>query len=488
MKKWFNIILFLLLLFIFSYLRLKSIINETIPYTYDQGRDFLKAEEIVRFKNLTFIGPTTGIMGIYHGAWWYYLLSIPYFVFNGWPMGFYYFMFLISLIGNISFFYFLKKEFSLKTAFLFLAIVSVSPYFIPLSFFVSNNIITPYIILAFIVSIYYLFKTKKLLWLLLTGLMIAFIHEFEVAFGLFFIPFTIFLMLIFKTTKKLLASVKGMAFFVTGIFIAFLPRILFEIKNNFIQTKTLINFFLKPKLHNPKLVSEIFKDRISLFINYFKGIFIDYNSYLTILILLITIVVFLQYNKTLKKYSYLLFINLLILLLFIGSLFYKDNFWSNYYEGIQYLMLFILLIAFFILEKKGNIINVIIFTSYIMISCIFLTKELKNKNNEIKDFKAIDTAIKYLYNKNSGQNFCLKIYTPPVVPYTYDYLTSYYSKIKNINRPLNDYIDNKCYFIIETDNYRFRIKEWRKNNIPKNGSKLSSYKVNKDIEIELWQR
>lgn len=317
--------------------------------------------------------------------------------------------------------------------------------------------------------------------------MIAFIHEFEVAFGLFFIPFTIFLMLIFKTAKKLLLSVKGMAFFVTGIFIAFIPRILFEIKNNFIQTKTLINFFLKPKLHNPKLISEIFKDRISLFINYFKGIFIDYNSYLAILILLITIVVFLQYNKTLKKYSYLLFINLLILLLFIGSLFYKDNFWSNYYEGIQYLILFTLLIAFFILEKKKNIINLIILISYLIISFIFFTKELKNKNNEIKDFKAIDTAIKYLYSKKNSQNFCLKIYTPPVVPYTYDYLTSYYSKIKNINRPLTNYVNNKCYFIIETDTYSFRVQEWRKNNIPKNGIKLSSYEVNKDIKIELWQ-
>lgn len=148
---------------------------------------------------------------------------------------------------------------------------------------------------------------------------------------------------------------------------------------------------------------------------------------------------------------------------------------------------FYIINGIFYARKKGNIINLIILISYLIISFIFFTKELKNKNNEIKDFKAIDTAIKYLYSKNNSQNFCLKIYTPPVVPYTYEYLTSYYSKIKNINRPLTDYINNKCYFIIENDTYSFRMKEWIKNNIPKNGIKLSSYKVNKDIKIELWQ-
>ena len=178
MKKWIRIIAFLSLLIIFVYLRLKPIINQTVPYTYDQGRDFLKAEEIVRFKNLTFIGPTTGIMGINHGAWWYYLLSIPYFIFNCWPMGFYYFMFFISLVGNLCFYYFLKKEFNLNTALLFLSIVSISPYFIPLSFFASNNIITPYIILFLIVSIYYLFKTKKYIWFFFLALSSGFVHEF----------------------------------------------------------------------------------------------------------------------------------------------------------------------------------------------------------------------------------------------------------------------------------------------------------------------
>lgn len=482
-------LLFLIFVLGFIYLRINPIINQTVPYTYDQGRDFLKAEEIVRFRNPTFIGPTTGIMGLNHGAWWYYLLSIPYFLFNGHPMGFYYFMFFISLISNLAFFYFLKKEFNFNTALLFLAIITISPYFIPLSFFVSNNIITPYVILLLIISLYYLFKTKNLIFILLTGLSIGFIHEFEVAFGLFMIPITTLILIIFKQSRKILLSLKGILCYFIGLIIALTPRILFEIKYQFIQTKTLINFFLKPKLHNPKAFFDVLNDRTLLFWNYFKGIFIEYNFYISLLMLLTFTFVTIKYKKELKKHSYFTLILLIILLLFIGSLFYNDNFWSNYYEGIQYLMLFIVLVSFYVIEKKEKILSKIIFVAFVVIlPTLFFSKEIKNKNNQLKDFKAIDKAVVYLFEQTKNKDFCLKIYTPPVIPYTYDYLISYYSKIKNINRPMKDYVNNKCYFIIEADSYKFRVEKWRKENIPVNGKKLLYHRINKDIEIELWQR
>ena len=185
--KYFKFFLFLFAFFVFIYLRLTPIINKTVPYTYDQGRDFLKAEEIVRDKNLTFIGPTTGMAGVNHGAWWYYVVSIPYFLFNGNPISFYYLMFMISVLVNLAFFFFLKKEFNLITALFFLLIITISPYFIPLAFFASNNIVTPYMILALIICTYYYSKSRKNLWLFFIALSLGFVFEFEVSFGLFII-------------------------------------------------------------------------------------------------------------------------------------------------------------------------------------------------------------------------------------------------------------------------------------------------------------
>ena len=71
---------------VFLLLRMKPLLAHSVAYTYDQGRDMMKAAEIVIYKNPTFIGPTTGIEGLFHGAWWYYYLTIPFMFFGGNPI------------------------------------------------------------------------------------------------------------------------------------------------------------------------------------------------------------------------------------------------------------------------------------------------------------------------------------------------------------------------------------------------------------------
>ena len=86
-------ILFLTFTALFIYFRIGSILYKTVGYTYDQGRDFIAGSNIILLKKLPFIGPTTGINGLFHGSWWYYLLVIPYCLFGGAPIGYYWFNF-----------------------------------------------------------------------------------------------------------------------------------------------------------------------------------------------------------------------------------------------------------------------------------------------------------------------------------------------------------------------------------------------------------
>lgn len=487
--KWLKLGIFLLILFIFFYLRLTPIIDQTVPYTYDQGRDFLKAEEIGRYHNLTFIGPTTGIMGLYHGAWWYYMLTAAYLLFNGLPLGFYFFMLVISIIGNLLFFLFLKKEFNFKTALLFLTIVSISPYFIPLSFFASNNIIVPYLILALIAALYKFFQKGSPYYLFFIALSLGFIFEFEVAFGLFLIPAFLIVSLFFKQFRKKLFLLKNLPVFFSGFVIPLIPRILFEIKHQFTQTKTLINFFFNPKLYNPKQFIDVFNDRIGLFRNYFKGIFYNYSPIIALAVLLLTILLLIKYRSKKNLYTVTLFFITTIAFLFSGSLFYKDNFWSNYYEGIQYLFLFIILTVFYLFSKikKNLIFSYLVLAVFITIATFAFSKDVLSKNKpSLIGLKPIDLAVNYVYNQVGKQDFCLRIYTPPVVPYTYNYLIGYYSRIKNLKQPKIDFADNKCLYIIENDPYQFRIDKWRKENVPQEAELIDSQKIGQDISIELW--
>lgn len=338
MKKFF-IIVSILLTALYTLPRIKILIEKTFPYTYDQGRDFLKVEEIVKYKNPTFIGPTTGIQGVYHGAWWYYYLSIPYILTDGNPTAFAFWIFVSQLLVFLIFTFLIKKEFGEIPALFFFSLVTFSPYFINMSTFVINSGFTFPFILIFFYSLYKLINTNSPKYYFFLFLATGFIWEAEFAFGIFLLPSLILTFFFLKKMKDLVLNKKNLLFSALGLLIPLSLRMAFELKNNFIQTRTLLNFLIKPKLHNPKPLTESFKERFFQFIGYYRSIFPETFNWIlaaAFLLLLISAIVYLyriKQNKTIK--NFFLTNIILILFLFFLSGFYRDNFWRNYYEGIQ---------------------------------------------------------------------------------------------------------------------------------------------------------
>ena len=260
-RTYIELLLFIFITAIFLYFRISPILHGAVPYTYDQGRDFLKTEEVFRYQNLTFIGPTTGIMGLYHGAWWYYVLGIPYFLFQGWPYGYYIFMCTIVTLAVVLFHIFLRNTFKTSSfALLFYSIVAVGSYFIPSSFQVSNNYMIPLTLLLLVYSTYQYIHTQKNKYLFLTTLAVSFVFEFEVAFGFFMLPAALITAFCFKEFRTIMFDRKKILASTSGFIIPFIPRFLFEVKNGFIQTHALINFFFKPSTTEPKSFMETFMD------------------------------------------------------------------------------------------------------------------------------------------------------------------------------------------------------------------------------------
>ncbi|GIW62792.1 MAG: hypothetical protein KatS3mg090_0618 [Patescibacteria group bacterium] len=489
-KKIHIILIFLIVLF--SIIRIKTIKEKTFPYTYDQGRDFLKVEEVVRYKNPTFIGPTTGLPGVYHGAWWYYFLAIPYILTNGNPIAFPYWLFLSQLLSFLLFFYFLNKNFSSVESIIFLSFIAFSPYFISMSTFVINSVLTFPFILLFVYSIYNLFATNKSKFYFLIFLSVGFVWEAEFAFGIFLLPATIIMLILFGRLKDVFLNKKNLILSALGLIIPLSLRLAFEIKNNFIQTKTFINFIINPKLHNPRPLLDSAIERITQFSNYYTSIFPDFlNSITSIFFLtIITSAFIITLRKKSKNIETKIFYanNLIIFLLFALSVFYRDNFWANYYEGIQLFFIISIILAINIIGKtKTKTGYIIIKTGLILI----LTTGLISSYNVIKNpskpqgFFVQDTIVNKIYNENKGKEFCVKIYTPPVIPYTWDYLFKYYSRKLNTPEPKSNFVNNTCYFIIEDEakGYEFRITEWRQNNIPKN-SKVINKEYQYGVTIE----
>src|SRR5438045_1065325 len=92
-------------------IRFVGIINNSYAFTYDVGRDMLALQQLVYLHKIPLIGFTTGMPGIFYGPWWYYLLSIPFFLSGGNPQGIAVFMWLTG-IATIIVMYFVGKKIS----------------------------------------------------------------------------------------------------------------------------------------------------------------------------------------------------------------------------------------------------------------------------------------------------------------------------------------------------------------------------------------
>ncbi len=481
-------ILFLLLL----YFRINPIYYQTVAYTFDQGRDFLKAAEIVQTKHFTFIGPTTGIMGLFHGTWWYYALALPYVIFSGWPQGFYYGVLALHVIALILFTVFLNKKIGFWSAFLFLLIVSISPYFIRISVFAANNTLTPIAILLFLFTLYQFFQTKKWVYLFFIGLSLGFALETELSFGIYLIPSILLLFIIFKEFRNFATKGRFLFLFFSSLILPSIPRILFEIKNNFLQTKTLINFLRNPTVTNPQSFQGALIDRLTFFQSYFLSIFYDYSKQIAFLFLVIAIpcVIFFfkKYGHHEKKI--LIFLLLLVLSIFALSLTNRNNFfWENYLEGLQYVFLFILVLSLNILQKLKKF--SFIFYGLIILFLFFNISKFRAMITDKKEIPSIglraDAAtVNYLYEQSKNKQFCVRVYTPPVIPYTYNYLFSYYSSIGYV-KPSEGFINKSCWYIFDKETYQFRVDQWRKDNIPEKAVLKKRVSMKNGTSLELWE-
>lgn len=155
-------------------------------------------------------------MGLYHGAWWYYFLAIPYVIFNGLPIGFSLFLFIVNLILTGLFFFFLVKNFDFLTGIFFLLIVAGSPYLISTSSFVISSVfVIPFLLFLFY-STYQFLKTRKVIYQFLIFLSLGFVFEAEIPFGLFLIPSYIIALFLTKSFKEMKKKKKKFILFFLG--------------------------------------------------------------------------------------------------------------------------------------------------------------------------------------------------------------------------------------------------------------------------------
>ncbi len=351
---------------------------------------------------------------------------------------------------------------------------------------------TPIAVLLFLFSLYQFFHTKKNLYVFLTALSLGFVLETELSFGVFLIPSFLTIAGIFNDTRSLVKHVCSVVFFLCGIVLASIPRILFELKNHFLQTKSLIQFFHNPTATNPQSFQGAVVNRFTFFQSYFLGIFYDYSNIIALLFLLTASLSLVFFLKKYRKHDkqVVLFLISLVTFLFALSLINRNNFfWENYLEGLQYVFLFIVILSISILQK----IKKYSFVLYCFIG-VFLFLNVTQFGSAITNteespsigLRADMKTVSYLYEQNKNAPFCVRVYTPPVIPYTYNYLFSYYSSHGYV-KPSEGFINNRCWYIFDKEPYAFRVEKWRKENIPEKAVLKNNVMMKNGTAVELWK-
>ncbi|GEM_PF-2221281 len=528
-------------------LTLPSIVSGNFAFVFDMGRDQLWTRDMVELRRPALIGPWGSIAGVFFGPLWFYLLSIPYLIFRGDPRGAVLVPLAVNLLTMIIGWQFLRKNKHPIAGNIFAILYSVSPLAVSLSSFAFHANLLPLTTLLFFIGLYVFHKSlfinhppaiafgdsrwravKSLFGLPLAALSASLAYHFEPAAGVMLTGF-FGLALIFTRVKircqirtlKLRSSVAwtettsrskhtlGYSIIIAIIvfLLPFLPQFIFELRHDFIQTKSLMAYFSGENTSlggvlplgerivergvklGGTLTYSLFTVDSNLWKIIFLGIFILALLALTKLKkFILNIDSFTLYSLLFTLY-FLSFHYLAYTFLFPAELkgWYLSGFVSIYILAISLILdflykfsrLLILAVLMFIAIRNINPVNRFFITNPSQ-----PVPETLSSQIEVVDWIYQDAIYK-------NKPFAVYTYTPPIYDYQYQYLlwwrginkykllpaeysykpgeTSYLQyKDRFVSSVWKPEDARLMYLIIEPDNQQFRVDGWM-GDFPKSG-------------------
>lgn len=492
-----SLIILLIILFLAAFLRMEGVFTNSFAFTYDVGRDLLAVQNVLFTGKIPLIGQTTGLAGLFYGPWWYYILIPVFFLSSGNPAGIALF---IALTGVVTVYigYVLGKYIEgASYGLLFAGFLAFSPVMIGITTQIWNPNIAPLYVIIFFFCFYkiidFLDKKKNIsiYWFIFLGVLLGLLLDSEIVFGSLFIS-GVLLSLIFLFKEKLF--IKHYSYVAVGFLLILLPRVIFELRHNFLMTKSIF-LVISNSLSHQAGNGISFKPLIafSTLENLWNDTFARGNYLLgTSLILYTCFGIIFFYKKIGKKEKCLLQITLFILFsFFLGLCFFPGDVWSHYTIGIPVLYIFIFSLilyktVLYFKKFKTFIVALIFILLVIEINPPQIIENIKNPfwQGDVSLYRNQLGVVDFIYKYAQGKNFNYIVYTPPVHDYTYRYIFSWYGKNTYGYIP-SEKKDRLFFLIMEPDNqYPNRLEAWltvREND----GKIIENIKLPGEINVQI---
>lgn len=242
----YEVIFVVCLILISAFLRLYRI-DEYMTFLGDEGRDGLVVKRILVDHDIPLLGAPTSVGSMYNGPLYYYMMATAMAV---WWMNPVAAAVMIALIGTatVGLVYYLGRVWFGKVAAIISAtLYSLSPVNIIYSRSSWNPNPAPFFALLGIVGLYHARKTKNYLWLILTGLALAFAVQMHLL-ALILLP--VYGLIWLNELREKIKNKKETKHFWKGLILAFItflilmsPLAIFDVKYNYQNFNAFKTFF-----------------------------------------------------------------------------------------------------------------------------------------------------------------------------------------------------------------------------------------------------
>lgn len=414
---------YVILIAIIAFVVRTAWLKDSLFFGWEQGRDFLKLNEIAT-GDQTLVGPKTDIDGVFHGALSYYIPYIPYLLFGGNP-----YLVLLSYIAlnsltTIVLYQTTKEMFSKRVASLAILLYAVSYSSIIYARWLSNPNLVPSLTIFFL---YFLWKSKKNWKYLFASLICWFIiFHFMIVVALSLVLPS----LLFIKMEKIKLSLERLALLVGFAPIMLSSYLLFELKNDFLMTRSFLGsdqasgkFWLSGISFIDQFINEVV-----------DGIF-SISPRLSFIVFM-TIIIYLVYNlKTTKRSGLVLTFLFSTPILF---LFVSNSPLRHFFITVPiFLSLVIAVVIDKLLKDRKRFVAYLLTLIVIVGNLITISKRLPESEGNfihhaqrtyLGDMKKL---IDYVYEDANGKEFTYDYYS---VPYwkedAWIYLFQWYGKGK----------------------------------------------------------
>lgn len=433
------LLLFLVIIALGALPRMIEVLGGNYLFGFDQGLFYQDVKKIVIDHRLTLIGPFSGGQGgLFQGPGWYYLLSIPFILAKGDPMGGMVMMLVIGLSTVALSIYLANKMFGPGVGLLIGFLIATSAAIISQSIFIWPPFPVSLITVAYLYFIYRVFKGEDK-FLIPAFFSIGLISHFEIAMSAD-LTVQFFLLLVFLLTTKR-TTLKSSFLSIAAFILTLSPLIVFNFKHNSILIKGLFNSL--PKDSSTHQVTRIYIER--MFQNHldnFKYSFLSTFNLSDILWpVIVSLLIFGGFlylkSKKVKQHNKMFLAYLLIspIILFLIFMLYLWPIWQWWLLELMifYIFAFAILADFLWKDRRVQIVIVAMllsfFASFVKDSINFYRHDLRDYGGTAK-IKGKEDVIDYIYKDAKGQKFGLLIFSPPVYTFAYDYLLWWYGEKK----------------------------------------------------------